>query len=425
LGNIGFFALRDLGLMLKNRFNLRTFVETGTYRGKTMRWAAEHFDEVITIEMHTPHYGAACKSKPQNVHCILGDSRKMLGPAISRLMGPAIVWLDAHWCGGYEQSLETPGECPLIDELKTLRDATARHFILIDDARLFVEPPPLPHDPEQWPSYDEIVELLPDDYYVTIWQDAIIAVPPEAAELVKQFTTNSKIKVVVPTSNKYVHCLPPFAYLFNRFWDAGQDVKIVRYDVRPAKLAGNFDTIALGKQEDFTWSQGLIKYLVYHTDDLILLMLEDYFIDKPVDVEAIEQCWHLMKWQPEIAKIDLSGDRLKVGHSVYNTGTALQLVKSDDDAPFQTSTQAAIWRKDYLLRFLDPSEGPWQFEKKGTKRVIKARQAGEFDGLVLGCKEPPLSYINAVGGEGNHPGEWDFKKFPGWLTDELKEKRLI
>jgi hypothetical protein len=427
VGNIGFFALRDLGLALKNEFSITTFVETGTYKGQTAAWAAEHFKRVVTIEAHDPHYRRArgLAHKKKNIECVFGDSRVKLKGVISRLRKPALVWLDAHWCGSYEQSLNTPGECPLIDELKVLKKYATQHFILIDDARLFVEPPPKPHDPEQWPTYAEILKLLPENYYVTIWHDAIIAVPQEAAEIVRRFTTTSEMKVVVLTSNKYVHCLPPFAYLFNKFWDAGQEVKVVRYDVRPPKLSGNFSNLAVGRQEDYTWSQGLMNYLAHHSDDLILLMLEDYFIDKPVNTEIIKQCWQLMRWKTEIAKIDLTDDRLKVGHSAWNSGTALSLVKSDDDAPFQTSLQAAIWRKDFLLRFLEPSENAWQFEKRGTKRIIKARQGGEFDGLILGCYKPPLSYINAKGGEGKHPGEWDFKKFPGWMKKELREKRLI
>jgi len=185
-------------------------------------------------------------------------------------------------------------------------------------------------------------------------------------------------------------------------------------------MPGNFSNMAVGIQADYTWSSGLMKYLAFHEDELILLMLEDYFIDKPVNVELIGQLWQRMKHQPDIVKIDLTDDRLKVPHTNWNSQTALSLVKSDDNAPFQSSLQAAIWRKDFLMRFLNSDEDAWQFEKTGTKRIVNARQQGKFNGLILGCKEPPLSYINAKGGEGTHPHLWDFKKFPGWMRHELK-----
>jgi hypothetical protein len=421
MGNIGFVALRDLGLALRDELNITTFIETGTYKGETTVWASENFKRVTTIESHRPYFDSVATMKLPNVRCIFGDSRVALKIAVSRLRKPALIWLDAHWCGSYRDSLDTSGECPLIDELKALQRCKTRHLILIDDARLFIEPPPLPHDPGQWPALNQIRELLPDGYQMTIWNDVIIAVPAEIMPIVNRFTQDNKMRVIVLTSNHYVHCLPPFAYLFNKFWGKDQAVKVVRYDVRPPKLPDNFTNFAVGIQDKYSWSDGLIKYLTYHNNELVLLMLEDYFISSPAGKAMVKELWELMQHQPEIAKIDLSNDRLKVGHTDFND----YLIKSDDDAPFQTSVQAAIWRKGFLLRFLKTAESAWQFEKRGTKRVIKARQDGNFDGLILGCKQPPLSYINAVGGEGNNPGAWDLKKFPVWMVGELREKRLI
>lgn len=421
MGNIGFVALRDLGLTLRDELNITTFIETGTYKADSTAWASENFKRVITIENYEPYYNQAVARGLPNVRYIFGDSRTRLKVAISRLRKPALIWLDAHWCGSYKDSLDTTGECPLIEELKVLQKCKTRHLILIDDARLFVEPPPLPHDPEQWPTLGQIRELLPADYRMTIWNDVIIAVPYELMPVIYRFTQDDEMKVVVLTSNHYVHCIPPFAHLFNKFWGADQAVKVVRYDVRPPKVSGNFTNIAIGIQDKYSWSEGLIKYLTYHNNQLVLLMLEDYFLDKPVDKKVIEGLWELMQHDPGVAKIDLSNDRLKVGHTDFDDW----LIKSDDDALFQTSLQAAIWRKDFLLQFLKPIESAWQFEKRGTKRIIKARQDGDFDGLILGCKEPLLSYINAIGGEGNNPGAWDLNKFPKWMIKELKEKRLM
>ncbi|MHC4240158.1 MAG: hypothetical protein ACYSUC_10455 [Planctomycetota bacterium] len=423
MGNIGFVALRDLSLALRDEFNITTFVETGTYKARTAAWAASEFDRVITIEAQKKRYEGAARRyrKQKRIRFVYGDSRTKLKPVLARLRKPALVWLDAHWCGNYEQSLGTPGECPLREELEALRNCSTNHLILIDDARLFASPPPRPHDPAQWPTLIEIEDLLPDGYEYTIWNDAIIAVPPEAMPIVRRFTEPDIFEVVVLTSNKYVHCLPAFAYLFNRFWDAGQAVKVVRYDVRPPKMPGNFTNFAVGIQDDYTWSQGLQRYLDHHSGELILLMLEDYFIDKPVDVHAIQEMWKYMLNHPKVVKVDLTDDRLKVGHSDFDD----RLIKSDDNALFQTSTQAAIWRKDFLLRCLQSDEGPWQFERRGGKRIIAARKAGEIDGLILGFKQPPLSYVNAKGGEGTQPGEWDFKKIPAWMVKTLREKRLM
>jgi hypothetical protein len=245
--------------------------------------------------------------------------------------------------------------------------------------------------------------------------------PAEAMPIVRRFVDPQKLEVTVLTSNNYLRCLPPFAYLFNKFWSNQQPVKVVRYEIRPNNLPANFSNYAIGQQGDYSWSSGLIKYLKYHNGELVLLMLEDYFIDSRVSIKAIQSAWDFMITQPGIAKIDLTGDRLKVPHE-YLSELFIQTAK---DAPFQTSLQAAIWRKDFLLKFLNPKESPWQFEKMGTKRVIRAREAGEFNGLILGFKNPPLSYVNAIGGEGKNPGEWDRKKIGPGLWGELAGRGLV
>lgn len=421
MGNVGFENLKELALVLRDTYNLTTFIETGTYKAVTTQWAAKNFERVVSIELDENYHLRAKKifARQKGVKLIQGDSATELAKVLKRIKQPALIWLDAHWC---KASKATRSECPLREELQAIRESKNYPFIFIDDARLFENPPN-----EDWPTTQEVIDLLPDRYTYTVWNDAIIAVPDKALALVKEFIkpnqgtapTESKLEPVILTSNKYLHCLPPFAYLFNKFWP-NQSAKVVRYDVRPPKLPDNFTNYAIGRQEDYTWSSGLLKYLDDHQGELILLMLEDYFINGAVRVEAIKAAWELMLKYPEVAKIDLTDDRLKVAHSKWMDSDTFIL--SGKDTLYQTSLQAAIWRVDFLKRFLDPTESPWQFEKLGTRRVIESK---DFDRFILGFKNPPMTYINAIGGEGNNPGLWDNKKIPPWMVDELSRKRLM
>lgn len=423
MGNVGFNALKELALALRDQYQITTFIETGTYKGTTTEWATDNFKRVISIELDEGWHKRAKETldKRKGLKLILGDSGVELAKVLKRIKEPALIWLDAHWCKAKEAQVS---ECPLREELQAIRDSKINHFILIDDARLFQNPPN-----QDWPTLDEVQQLLPAGYKMVIYEDAIIALPVEAIKVIgrvmKPVPTvkmESRLEPIILTSNKYLHCLPPFAYLFNKFWP-NQSAKVVRYEVRPPKLPDNFTNYAIGIQDDYTWSSGLLKYLEDHQDNLILLMLEDYFINMPVKVGAIKWAWDYMLKYPEIAKIDLTNDRLKVPHSKWMDTD--DLILTGKDAPFQTSLQAAIWRVDFLKRFLDPTENPWQFEKNGTKRVIAAREADEFDGLILGFKNPPLSYVNAKGGEGTQPHLWDEKKIPPWMMDELSRKGLM
>lgn len=225
---------------------------------------------------------------------------------------------------------------------------------------------------------------------------------------------------IVLTSNDYVNVLPGFAYLFNKFYP-NQEVTVVRYDVRPPKLPDNFKQFAVGQQSNYSWSGGLKHYLESIDDEFVLLMLEDYYLDKDVDTEKIDFILHLMSVNNKVVKFDLTDDRMKVTNNPYwyNEETkSIGLIQSDNNSPFLASVQTAIWRRDFLLAILNNKDNAWQFEKnKRTKTYLTKN-----NGVILGCVNPPMSYINAVGGEGNKPGQYDLKKFPQWMIDELKNK---
>lgn len=237
------------------------------------------------------------------------------------------------------------------------------------------------------------------------------------------------MKTIVLTSNNYVNVLPGFAHLFNRFYP-NQEVTVVRYDVRPPKLPDNFKNFAIGKQSDYSWSGGLKCYLSQIPDEFVLLMLEDYYLEKPVDVGLVDCLLQYMEFNDKVVKFDLTDDRTKVKHDLYETDKLgcrtdkgdyeLEVIQSDINSPFLASVQAAIWRKNFLFSILNTKDDAWQFEKnKRTKAYLQ-----KHDGIVLGCVNPPMSYINAVGGEGNKPGQYDLKKMPQWMIDELKENKV-
>jgi hypothetical protein len=229
------------------------------------------------------------------------------------------------------------------------------------------------------------------------------------------------MKVHVLTSDKYVHMLPAFAHCFNTAWSDKCPVNVVYYEKQPSHLPRNFTLVPQGKDPGF--SAGLIRYLQMTTDTHLIILLDDYFLIR-VNSGMVLSLQRLIKNHPEIVKIDLTDDRLKVPHSKLCVD-GLSLVQSNPDAPFLFSIQAAIWRRDFLLRYLKLTENPWQMEKRGSSRVTKAYQAGEETGLVMGCQVPPVAYVNACGGAGNKPGEYDWKKIPGWMVTELKAKGAL
>jgi hypothetical protein len=180
-----------LAHLLSDRLGLRVAIETGTFLGDSARALGEVVPAVWSIEL-SPELHQAAKTKfidRPNLHFAHGYSPAVLPGILASLSAPALFWLDGHWSGG-----ETAGdsdECPVLDELRSI-DAwpqASGSCVLIDDARLFLGPPPPPHDPSQWPTFIEVVDALRSTHarYVTVLEDVIIAGPPQARQIVEAY----------------------------------------------------------------------------------------------------------------------------------------------------------------------------------------------------------------------------------------------
>jgi len=187
----------ELVLHLTNLRKCEIFVEAGTYQGETSSWAAERFARVITVENSRSLYEeTSTKFKEKhNIEFRFGDSRTQMNAIIQTLKSPAVFWLDSHWCGG--SSYGEDDQCPILDELRILNQSDIEHFILIDDARLFLIPPPLPNQAEQWPTIADICALLNSgkhERYTVVFEDVILAVPMHAKPALQAWCQDATTK---------------------------------------------------------------------------------------------------------------------------------------------------------------------------------------------------------------------------------------
>lgn len=152
-------------LELRDRFGLTAFIETGTYKMGSTMLAQPFFERIITIEGYRPRFEknvASLTTPPENVEFWYGDSRTELAKALRQVGRPALLWLDAHWCGNSTHAFAVGDECPLREELEAvLASQYARqHVLMIDDARLFAQGQLGSHNPDQWMTYAEIEQML-------------------------------------------------------------------------------------------------------------------------------------------------------------------------------------------------------------------------------------------------------------------------
>jgi hypothetical protein len=121
------------------KFNIETFVETGTYLGQMIDATKENFKEIVSIELDKNLFERAKNrfSGYKNITILQGDSSELLPGYIQNIRKPILFWLDAHYSAGFtaKGKLNTP----IMKELESIliHPLNTEHVILIDDARHF------------------------------------------------------------------------------------------------------------------------------------------------------------------------------------------------------------------------------------------------------------------------------------------------
>lgn len=220
------------------------------------------------------------------------------------------------------------------------------------------------------------------------------------------------MRVIVLTSDKYLHALKPYAWLFNKYWSAEQEVLVAGFTPPRFALPKNFSFHSIGKFADYPvgrWSDALIKLLEEIPDEAFVLMLEDYWISRAVDVRGVQMLYDYACQFGYVLRLDLTTDRL-FAHGPRYPGDIpdygqlghLDLIRSEPTSQYHMSMMTGVWRRDNLLKVLVPDESPWQVELDGTRRVMVDHA---HDMLVLGTRQWVTRHGLAF--RGGDPGKID------------------
>lgn len=209
------------------------------------------------------------------------------------------------------------------------------------------------------------------------------------------------MKVSILTSDNHSWLLKGFFHQWDKY-AAGFDLipEVVGF-TQPKDLHSRF--VSLGKFEDYPvqkWSDAIIKYLSGLDDDLVTFVLEDYWLIRKVNFEAIVIAEQYMFANPDVIRFDLAADRMFSKDARY-IGSIGQLDLCEAKGPYSLSFQASIFRKDLLLKVLRENESPWQTEINGSGRL------NNLPYKVVGSYQWPMNYlIVANKGQIDITGSW-------------------
>lgn len=205
------------------------------------------------------------------------------------------------------------------------------------------------------------------------------------------------IQVIVPSSEKYHVYLPGFMYLWGKYVGSDGFEVVVCSSRRPEGYNGKF--YKTGVYSSHEWSDKLIGILENVADEVFILLLDDYWLVRPVNTYAVRMMYDYMHQFEYVVKFDLTTDRLYsdpgfylYGYNTYNTLGYLDLIKSKPSTSYHLSLWGGLWRRDLLKEVLIPGETAQQIELNGTHRLS---QKGD-EVLVLGTRQAPMKHANII-----------------------------
>jgi hypothetical protein len=180
-----------------------------------------------------------------------------------------------------------------------------------------------------------------------------------------------KYLVFINTTDSFEDCWIPFFTLFKKYWPEYDGVIYLNTEIKSFEFPGlNIISIQNNKSkpnDKITWSECLIRALNVIETDVILYLQDDYFFKDIVKHDLINKYVNLMHDNKSIDCIHLT-DQAVLSENVMSPYEGLYPVKLKQT--YRISCQAALWKKETLLKYVRPHENAWQFEKFGSKRGL-------------------------------------------------------
>ena len=204
---------------------------------------------------------------------------------------------------------------------------------------------------------------------------------------------NTDCTVLVCSCDKYADLLAPFSELWRKFWpDCPFEVALVTETAPQNSLC--FDRIfACGKGGN--WCSRLVNALGEIATPYVLMLCDDYYLDKPVDTTL------MLKRLSQIKRFDAFNLRMipnpipKANNS-SPFGHDTDLFRYKPNTAYCIATQSGFWNREFLASLANGKSSIWEFERYGSfDPAIVAKPL-----LVTLTKEFP--FVDAV-----HKGHWE------------------
>lgn len=236
------------------------------------------------------------------------------------------------------------------------------------------------------------------------------------------------MKIIVTTSNAYLHIVPIFIHLFQEYWGADIPVELVGYNKPSCELPPNFTFVSLGKQMGDAKSYGTdLRPYFERQDQYFIHLMEDTFIKAAVNRESLLYAENLIELYNSIVQANKhrTSDIKAIGRISLTNQNINQyaerfnniMIATPDKSEFRLSTMPAIWNKDFLLRYLQLNMNPWEFE-------CQDKVSDEFLNIAFEDRDSSILWHNE-GVRKRNIHEYNFEGIDPVVLEQMKQKGII
>ncbi len=209
-------------------------------------------------------------------------------------------------------------------------------------------------------------------------------------------TLSNKATILVCTCDSYSDLWYPFFKLLAYYWP-NLDCKIIlNTETKSFAFEGlQIDCYSMGSD---SYGQRMIDHLEKITTDYTILLLDDFFLRRPVNVNTLEKIVDRMDNDPDIAAFYCNKSEFcKDGDNICG------FYELKRYAPYRLNMQAAVWRTEKLAKYWEPKDNPWIWEI--FVNYLTFDTADKFYSL-RDLSESPIYYGYNPDGMGVFRGKW-------------------
>jgi hypothetical protein len=194
---------------------------------------------------------------------------------------------------------------------------------------------------------------------------------------------DDRLSIYVSSFDDYADIWPVFFARFFKYWPN------CPFPVHLGAVQKEYEdrrVLPLHAADHKNWSSRAVEHLNQLDTPYVLMMLEDYMLDRPVDNTALTKLLDLMD------RYDLHAIRLFPDPPPAMAVPGVPVIGFQGPGQLnRTNTHATIWRRTSLLELIRPGESLWEFEINGSIR------SNRFAGGICGCWKPVVHYVMAIG----------------------------